>query len=967
MHSQPNRIFKFKHINIQSLQSKLELVKNFLARTKTDILSISETWLDKNRTVFIDGYTIVRCDREGRRGGGACLIIHDSIDHTNITYPGPPGIDMVTIRIHNCILGKHDMCITSLYIPPNNTNITNSFFCSLIGQAEHSLILGDLNAHHQLWKSKKNNQIGNIIVDLQLENKLIMLNNHQATYEPLHDLSYKAILDFALCSEKLSAYTSGFSVTDQLRSDHLTIQFSINTKNKNFARTEIETKTASKINWDKFDRIIRETPISSMSYTTTNELESSVAKLTNQIQEIIEKSTERKTIQFDPEHHLQLPKHIVTKIKNKRKLERELKKRGDRRLTTTIKSLSAQIKKEIIKHKQDKWQEQCNDLNNYKVSDTLLWKKIDAIDKSTKPKPPRTTTILINGTPTSDPRIVAEHFANRQQDIFSEPQDPDFDQEFKQYVDDAQEHLFSRNESSDEPILTNIEEMDELIKALKNNKAPGPDKITNAVIKRLPTNYRSALVDIANASMKLAHVPTDWKEATIRMLLKPLKERLKDDSYRPISLLNTLSKLLEGVILNRIKSWSEKNNLLSKYQCGFRNFRQTRDQIIRMMQDALKAFNNNEYMGAIFIDIEKAFDKVWHSGLLYKLDQLKIPSYLGKWTKSYLKDRFFTVKIGDVNSTTKTITAGVPQGSRLGPYYFNINFDEVSECNNFSNLSEPPSKPACLALFADDLAAWARSQWLKLIKQTLQATLNKIERWMNKWRTKVSIAKTICTVFNKGKKNLGEKLELTYKGKSIASDQHPKFLGVTLDPSMTLTNYTNITIERAQKRINMIKSIKGKDWGASPKLIMTTYKALVRPLLEYVPFGTLMLAEKNYMKFERIQRAAVRKAYYWPPGISTTEMYKKHNIESIKERAVKLTDKYICKAYHNNIIIKEMIDEYNILSALDEGLYSRSEPRTTILGTLKRHNMNCNSLLKATTQQEQMDIYQQNYINSLTS
>ena len=94
----------------------------------------------------------------------------------------------------------------------------------------------------------------------------------------------------------------------------------------------------------------------------------------------------------------------------------------------------------------------------------------------------------------------------------------------------------------------------------------------NAVIKRLPTNYRSALVDIANASMKLAHVPTDWKEATIRMLLKPLKERLKDDSYRPISLLNTLSKLLEGVILNRIKSWSEKNNLLSKYG-GFRNFR----------------------------------------------------------------------------------------------------------------------------------------------------------------------------------------------------------------------------------------------------------------------------------------------------------------------------------------------------------------------------------------------------------
>ena len=84
---------------------------------------------------------------------------------------------------------------------------------------------------------------------------------------------------------------------------------------------------------------------------------------------------------------------------------------------------------------------------------------------------------------------------------------------------------------------------------------------------------------------------------------------------------------------------------------------------------------------------------------------------------------------------------------------------------------------------------------------------------------------------------MGSQLKLTYKNKQIASERNPKFLGVTLDPSLSLRQYTQNTVERAQKRINLIKSIKGKRWGASSKLIMTTYNALVRPILEYVPYA----------------------------------------------------------------------------------------------------------------------------------
>ena len=143
---------------------------------------------------------------------------------------------------------------------------------------------------------------------------------------------------------------------------------------------------------------------------------------------------------------------------------------------------------------------------------------------------------------------------------------------------------------------------------------------------------------------------------------------------------------------------------------------------------------------------------------------------------------------------------------------------------------------------------------------------------------------------------MGSQLKLTYKNKQIASERNPKFLGVTLDPSLSLRQYTQNTVERAQKRINLIKSIKGKRWGASSKLIMTTYNALVRPILEYVPYATLILSDSNYIKLERIQRAAVRKAYYWAWHRSTNDIYKELNIQSIKDRASHLTDKCICTA-----------------------------------------------------------------------
>ena len=964
MNRQPTRTIRISHLNIQSLNNKIDQLKNYLATSRIDIMSINETWLKPTTTLAIDNYRIVRNDRLQTGGGGVCLITHNSICFSTISIPGSIGTESVTVRLHDCIRGKKDLIITSFYNPPNN-NINPVFLKSVLDQDDHVLILGDLNAHHPAWLSDKTNNSGDKIYELLSENKIVMLNNEEPTYEPQHRPDYKAIIDFALCTEQLYPFVNGFDVTDELRSDHLNINLAINTRNNNYVRAMKETKTVEKINWDKFRTSIKNTNISDLKYSNARELDSSVESFTNTIQRVVNESTETKQVTYNPDYHLKLPSYIVKVIKEKRQLERQWKSNRCPILKRQLNKLKETIDFKIKEHKRNKWQTFCTSLNDHRVSDTILWKKLKTIEESNQEKPPKIPTLINNGKTTSDARIVAQIFANQQEAIFTEPNDQAFDQDFKEQVDNHHPHLFNY-ESGKEPEYTTEEEVNEQIKSLRTRGAPGPDKITNAVLKCLPKTFRKELVEIINASMRLQHVPKIWKEATVVMLPKPMKDHKQPENFRPISLLNTLSKLLERIILVRLRTWIATNELLSKYQCGFRHNRQTKDQILRIIQEALKAFNMNEYMGAIFIDIEKAFDKVWHNGLLHTLDEQEIPAYLGKWIQSYLTGRYFKVRIGKIFSEIKQIEAGVPQGSVLGPILFNLFFNKVS----FSILepekigTEIRNKLAELAMFADDLAAWARSRRLKEINSKLQQVLDNIEEWMNKWRMKVSTSKTVCTVFNKGGKNLGNKLSLTYKQASITSDSNPKFLGVTLDPALRLNKHTDIITNRAKKRLNMIKSIRGKNWGASSKLAITTYKVLVRPLIEYVPFITLLLPETNYMKMERIQREALRNAYYWAQGISTTDMYKQHNMESIKDRAIKLTDRYIYKAYHTNLIIKELIDEYNTLSEFDEGAYCKTQARKTILGKVKEFNTVSKQLLLSTTQAEQMDFYQENFLIS---
>jgi len=143
--------------------------------------------------------------------------------------------------------------------------------------------------------------------------------------------------------------------------------------------------------------------------------------------------------------------------------------------------------------------------------------------------------------------------------------------------------------------------------------------------------------NIINASIKLSHFPSHWKISSVVPILKKDKDKTEPISYRPISLLQTMNKITERVILRRLNDYENKEKHIANHQFGFKKNHSTVQQIVRIVNDVSINFNKNLVTVMLLLDIEKAFDKVWIDGLIYKMIYYNYPPTLIKYISSYLK------------------------------------------------------------------------------------------------------------------------------------------------------------------------------------------------------------------------------------------------------------------------------------------------------------------------------------------
>ncbi|GFV25528.1 RNA-directed DNA polymerase from mobile element jockey [Trichonephila clavipes] len=171
----------------------------------------------------------------------------------------------------------------------------------------------------------------------------------------------------------------------------------------------------------------------------------------------------------------------------------------------------------------------------------------------------------------------------------------------------------------------------------------------------------------------------------------------------PISLLPVLSKITEKIIQKRLCQYLNDNDILIPQQHGFRVGLSTSHQLLRVVGYIKAGFQNRKSTGAVFLDIQKAFDRVWHVGLLYKLIKINTPPHLTKLISSFINNRSFSVKVNNTHSTNRRIIAGTPQGSSISSILFNIYVNDI-----------PRTSQSTICMFADDTAILAQSNELQL-------------------------------------------------------------------------------------------------------------------------------------------------------------------------------------------------------------------------------------------------------------
>lgn len=220
------------------------------------------------------------------------------------------------------------------------------------------------------------------------------------------------------------------------------------------------------------------------------------------------------------------------------------------------------------------------------------------------------------------------------------------------------------------------QELQLIIKQLAIKKAPGIDEISNKIIKLFPRKSRIAFLNVTNAILREAYFPKRWKTALLFMLPKKQRSCFPQD-YRPISLLPCLSKITERIILTRLQKELEENNTIIDEQFGFRKLHSTELQITRLTEYITEGYTRRQSTGAVFLDISKAFDKVWHSGLIYKMTEAGISTKLTQLIQSFLSQRKCKVKIGDAISAEVSLEAGVPQGAVLSPTLYSIYTNDI--------------------------------------------------------------------------------------------------------------------------------------------------------------------------------------------------------------------------------------------------------------------------------------------------
>jgi len=380
--------------------------------------------------------------------------------------------------------------------------------------------------------------------------------------------------------------------------------------------------------------------------------------------------------------------------------------------------------------------------------------------------------------------------------------------------------------------------------------------------------------------------PSKWHETKVAAILKSGKNPTLPDSYRPISLLGCDRKLIEKMLCVRFDLWAEQNSALSPTQYGFRKGKGTRDCLALLSTDINTCFEMKEQTVAAFLDISGAHDNVLIDLLCQIMIEKKWPDKVVRllWNLLWKKELHFYV--GNVKQISRTGYKGLPQGSVLSPFLYNLLGSSIDRfvprgCN--------------ILQYADDVVIYASHRLYEIARALVQTACTSLSVFFDTIGLTISATKSEAMIFSR--KHSKPQLRLLLYGQYLPQTDQFKYLGVFLDTGLRWATQIKYVQKRCLQRMNLMNSIAGTWWGAHPKCMLLLYQGLIGSVLEYASVCYANLAKTHFLKLERVQYRGIRVALGLMISTPNNSLGVLSGIPPLEERFSYLNSKFVINIF----------------------------------------------------------------------
>lgn len=839
--------------NANGLLNHLHELSIVLNTEKIDVCLVSETHFTKHSFVKIKDYNVYHTIHpDNRARGGSAVIIRSCIKHYEEAKYSSYEIQATTITV---AMTNQLLSLTSIYCPPRYA-IEADQFVELLTQQRHSFIIGgDFNAKHTHWGSRLITTKGRALYEAAQKCNCDFISTGRPTYWPTDPKKLPDLIDFFII-RNISKHFIKVEGGLHLSSDHSPIYLTVS--DQVIIKENNPTLVNKYTDWNHFKNILEANINLSVPLKTIDQLEEEVDKLTRDIQNAAWSSTpeiRRKTAGMN------YPKEIKELLAVKRKLRRRWHQTRAPQDKTALNRITQHLRNEIRVIKNESVNTFLSELTDDKSTEYSLWRATKCLKKSISHIPSIKKT---NGQWARSNQEKAETFANYLVSIFQSNENQSCDLDCVNVI----------QTDSAIPFVTTKEVRDEINK-IKMKKAPGYDLVTGELLKQLPIRAMIKLTNVFNAMIRLKHFPSLWKVAEIIMIPKPGKEPQEVTSYRPISLLPIMAKLFEKLFLKRLSIIIHSSNLIPSHQFGFRNQHSTIDQIHRITDVIEKSFENGKICSVVFLDVEKAFDKVWHAGLIKKLQNL-LPQGHSMLLKSYLSHRFFRVKQEEAYSDLKEIKAGVPQGSVLGPLLYLLYTRDIPT---------PRLPDTYIATFADDTAVLSVGDTIEQSTGKLQEEIDYINSWAQTWCIKLNESKSVHV--NYTNKKIHNHIYIIVNGTVIPHSNSAKYLGMTLDAKLRWKEHVKKKYNELNIRLRKMYWLLGRKSTLSLHNKLKLYKQVLKPIWTYGIQLWGCARNANRQIIQRFQNRTLRMIANAPWYVRNCDLHRDLKVTTVAEEIKK--------------------------------------------------------------------------------